>query len=538
MLGVKVRMSEEQAGESAMNSRGAWDCVRGQILDSRFQAQDLIQPDRNGAWFRARDLAESTEALIFLEDAEHPEAAVHFDRFREAAFLNHPNLARVLATGRVACGDRNFLYIATETARFDLADNLSRHPMTVEEASDLLRQLASGLAYLHSENLTSCAVRPGAIGHVNGQWKLADYSQLRVPGQYPPAETSELLLIPAFESPPEANAGLVSAAWDVWSLGSVLRKVFPPNRQPQSVPPPFDAIVRKALDPDPNARPSLEALLDELSAGSSAQLLVPPEPAAPAEAKFPEAADEDNGVSETLVADRTIASLEPERPVRVLASARRTPFRDHRVPLIAGAALAAVVAGIVALVLPVRMLHPERAREVAQAPAPVPIAPVTKPEPREQTSHSPFGDNTDTLSHGGPRVQKEISAVINRWAEAKRRRDLDRELACYTPSVDRFYGQRNLSAAQLRREEQNVFSRIGTVRRFEISNLKFDRVTAEWALVSFDKNWDFQGRTRFAGSSREELAMRPVGGQWKISSQREVKVYWVEKKAANAKKPM
>ena len=503
----------EIAGETAATASSAWDCLRGQVLDSRFEVGDLLQLDRNGAWFRARDLVETADILLFLEREDQPGASDDFNRFREATFLSHPNLLRVLAAGRLACGERNFIYIATETADWDLVEELQRRPMTVDEAADLLRQLASALAYLHSENLTHCAVRAGAIWRVNGQWKLADYTELRVPGQYPIRNTRRLLLIPAFESPPEANQGIVSPAWDVWSLGSVLRKVFPRVGRTQSVPPPFDSIVGLALDPDPNARPSLDAMLGELSADRN----TPPRPA-PGALPPP------------------VPVIEPDEPPlqpRAVTTGRAS--RSNRVPLIGGVILAAAVAGILALALPIRMIHQQSVRTAEPPPTPVAAAPANQPaaqpappEPQEQTSPNPSGD-TNVVPPDGSQVQKEISSVLNRWADAKRRRNLDEEIGCYAPSVDRFYGQRSLPADQLRREEQNVLSRIGTVQRFEISNLKFHRVSPEWAVVSFDKNWDFHGRTRFTGSSREELVLRPVRGRWKISSQREVKVYWVDK---------
>ncbi|MCU1257692.1 MAG: hypothetical protein JWO80_577, partial [Bryobacterales bacterium] len=222
----------------------------------------------------------------------------------------------------------------------------------------------------------------------------------------------------------------------------------------------------------------------------------------------------------------------PRQPRAVTASLAP---RNNREPVIAGGVLAAAVAGILALALPIRMVHQQSVRTPEPPPAPVAAAPANEPppqpaqpEPQEQTAQNPSGE-TNTVPPDGSRVQKDISTVLNRWVDAKRRRNLDEEIGCYAPFVDRFYGQRSLPADQLRREEQNVFSRIGTVQRFEISNLKFHRVNPEWAVVSFDKNWDFHGRTRFTGSSREELVLRPVHGRWKISSQREVKVYWVDK---------
>jgi hypothetical protein len=509
----------ELAGQTATNPGIAWDCLRGQILDSRFQAGDLVQSGRNGAWLRARDLEESAEVILFLENEAEPSAAHDLDRFREAAFLSHPNLVRVLGAGRAACGDRNFIYIATETGQCDLAEELQRRPMTVDEAADLLRQLASGLTYLHTENLACCAVRAGAIWRVNSQWKLADYAQLRVPGQYPVQETRRLLPIPAFECPPEAHEGLVSPAWDVWSVGSVLRKVFPRSGRAQSVPPPFGSIVSAALDPNPNARPSLDAMLHELSAHRSAAVHGLPQPMA------------------AILPDEPVPALEPEHSLAREAG-NRSAFRDHRVPVIAGAFLAAAIAGVLTLAPPIRTVRQDTVHTSAPPPAAPPLpAPVNQPEAREPERQSPSG-GTKVVSPAGSDVEKAISTVLNRWVDAKRHGNLEEEMGCYAPFVDRFYKRRGLPAGQLRREEQDVLSRSGTVQRFDISNVKFNRVNSQWAVVSFDKKWDLRGRTRSSGSSRDEFVMRPVNGQWKISSQREVKVYGIDKQPTNSKEPI
>ncbi len=549
--------------------------MRGQTLEGRFEIGDFLQPDRNGGWFRARDLAEERDIFLYLKNEEARGAAEDFDRFREAAFLSHPNLAQVYAAGRARSGEWGFIYLATEAADSGLDEDVRRRPMTVDEAAELFRQLCAGLIYLHSENLTSCAVRAPSIWRVGSQWKLADFSQLRLPGKYPISETRELLLDASFESPPEANEGLVSTAWDVWSLGAVMRKVFPRAGREQFVPPPFDAIVSTALDPDPRARPPLSALLEDLAADRN-RASVPVQPPLPVQQspvqKPPVQQVPVQHVTAQHVAGHQNSAqhvpgqhgpvqqngfeppvqpfppLPPRQPVE-RAEPERRALREYRTPVLIGGVLAACVAGVLALVMPTtRMVHPQDAEKAASrapvvsAPAAVPPAPsaavppplITEPQKAQPSGRSPFPSENAGAASGassGPHVQG-ISDLLNQWVRAKIHKSAEEEVACYAPVVDTFYGQRGLNVTQLRRQEQNVFSRIGTVDKFDITNLKFDKISPDWAVVSFDKTWEFGGRSHYSGSARDELVLRPVRGRWKISSEREVKVYWVKKQPA------
>ncbi len=506
----------EIPGEGLSVDRNTWDFLKGQVLESRFQAGDLLHPDRHGAWCHAYDLQNSTNVLLFVENENQPTTAADFDRYREAVFLSHPSLVRVLAAGRGTHGDQKFIYVVTETADSDLTEQLQRQPLTVKEATELFRQIAAGVAYLHSENLISCAVRAGGIWRVNGAWKLGDYSQLRVPGNYPAQETRKLLTTAAYECPPEANEGLVSPAWDVWSLGSVIRKAVVSAEGMQGVPSPFNSVVRAALHPDPATRASLEELLRRLSGDHNAtsEEFIPPvlEPVeVPREA-----------IAETPNQQAFRPSTTAESPISPPKAVRRMLPRSS-VPILAGAILAVVVAVIAGFVFPIRRVHPETGTINVPRSEVVRALPETRPSEQKAPS---------------PAEEQQIAIVLHRWAEGKRNHNLEEEIDCYAPLIDRFYGQHNLSKEELKRQEQNVLSRVGTVEQFEISNLQFSRVTSEWAVVSFDKAWDFQARTRFAGASREEFVMRPVNGQWKIWSQREIKVYWVKKHAVNVKQPV
>ena len=490
-----------------------WLTLENQVLDSRFQIGRLLQSAGNHAFFQAKDLAAADsphpERLVRLEECERAGAAGMLNRYREASFLSHPNLVHVYGTGLVELHGKHFLYLATELAELDLMEALQERPLTLPEAASLVKQVAAGLQYLHSENFVYCALRAGSIWRVGSRWKLADFSQMRIPGRYPLAETRKLLITPALDAPPEANEGEVLEAWDVWSLGSMLRKIlllsFAPvdakGGHPRSgavsriaIPVPYDRLLGEALDPDPAARATLDRIVAVL-ASVEVQVPISERQQEPAKsAALVETPHFLNG-SPRAPASRRSAVLGLSLGGLALASWFGSQLLPHKPPV-----------------------QPKTKKSQVTLQPKIPLS-----EPKR----NPFGERTTVA--GKP--TEAISILLNQWADATRDRNVEAEVGCYAPVVDRFYGQRRVSASQLRRQEESVFSRIAAVRRFEISNIQVKRIAPEWAVVSLDKTWDFGKQTRFAGSARDELVLRPVHGEWKISSQREVKVYWVDKQA-------
>ncbi len=491
--------------------------LQGRVLDSRFKIERVLQSVGGTAFLSAIDLNDGGEQLLRLEDGEGPEGASTFDRFREAAFLEHPNLIRVSGSGRLNCEGASLVYLLTEMPGSDLSEELQRHPIGLNGISEMLKQVISALQYLHSENLVYCALRASSVWRVGDVWKLGDYTQLRVAGNYSPEGTRRMMLLPAADVPPEANLGSVTEAWDIWSLGSMLRKALlrraeqegmeadpahpvPLNRI--SIPAPFNQFLRDSLDPDPAIRASLSTLLEILAAPPVQQ------------------------VNQSIFAPRfaTPANLPERQPKRTVLSVLT----------------AAVIVVVLALVYSSQSVHSQisqpDARTHAQVIRPIPanVAPSAVPEAARP---SPFGETSRAGTIQAAPVQSEnpqtaISSLLTQWESATRTRDVARQVACYTPVVDRYYGQRSVPASRLRAQEESVFSRIGPIRKFEISNVKFQRLSPQWAVVSFDKEWEFGSQSHWSGASREEVVLRPVQGQWKIASQREVKVYWANKLAS------
>ncbi|MCX6622494.1 MAG: hypothetical protein NTY38_15795 [Acidobacteria bacterium] len=114
---------------------------------------------------------------------------------------------------------------------------------------------------------------------------------------------------------------------------------------------------------------------------------------------------------------------------------------------------------------------------------------------------------------------------MNRWAAAGRTRDVEAQVACYAPRLDRFYGSRDVPREVVRKDRQHVLKQLGAVRRFDIWNVEITVTHPGNATAVLNKSWEFVGRAIYSGQVREQLSLRKQNGNWKIVSQHDLQVY-------------
>lgn len=122
-----------------------------------------------------------------------------------------------------------------------------------------------------------------------------------------------------------------------------------------------------------------------------------------------------------------------------------------------------------------------------------------------------------------------IDEFLTRWSNTVARGDVEGQAALYAPKVDRFFRQRNVSQAAVKKVKSQMMSLYPTVNRYDISDVKVESNNGREAVVSFRKEWDMNGQRRFAGAERQRLRLRRIGGDWKIVSEEETKIYWVKR---------
>ena len=194
--------------------------------------------------------------------------------WERAAQLSHPNLLRILHSGRWQYNHVTLRYVLTEYAEESLSAVLAERPLAPSEMREMLGPLLEALAYIHGEGLVHGHIKPSNI--------LASGDQLRlsVDGISLVGEPGATPVEPGPYDPPEFRERGCSPLGDVWSLGMTLVEaltlqlpaIMGPKQDPvlpPNVPDDFLPIVRACLRPDLRRRASVEAILTQFRAEAS-----------------------------------------------------------------------------------------------------------------------------------------------------------------------------------------------------------------------------------------------------------------------------
>jgi eukaryotic-like serine/threonine-protein kinase len=218
-----------------------------------------------------------------IEYRNDPETRARFrSEARLLAFLNHPNVVRVLAVVE----ERGAPWVVLEhapgrTVRELLAE---RGTLTPEEIVPILDQTASALDHLHAHGLVHLDVKPqNLLLGDDGSLRMIDFGLAQPAGQPQQAVAGHTFGSAAYLSPEQASGEPVDAAADIYALGCVVYELLtgtPPfvaadaaarndvirARLAGPPPPPtairpdlrlpgwIDDVVLLALARDPNAR--------------------------------------------------------------------------------------------------------------------------------------------------------------------------------------------------------------------------------------------------------------------------------------------
>ncbi|MFL6351060.1 MAG: protein kinase [Bryobacteraceae bacterium] len=235
-----------------------WDRLTGDELPN-VQLRERLYSDAERAVFRADyldDSADIREVLVrlFLENAT--DQGERLSRFLEAKYFEHPHLLRYMETGTLATEQGAITYAVTEPG-----DAWPSRPMAPEQALRFSQHVLSALEYLHTRNLVYCVLSLDTVVPAGTDWKLSDFSELRLAGTDTSEETFELRRT-CETCPPEAAEGLISPAWDIWAFGKTLRKVLGDHQT--NLPDHFRGVMLACLNIHPSSRPTLSQLWDLL----------------------------------------------------------------------------------------------------------------------------------------------------------------------------------------------------------------------------------------------------------------------------------
>lgn len=185
-----------------------------------------------GVVFLARDdrIGRNVAIKALRIDANLPEedkaqVAERFEReARAAGMLSHPNIVTVHDVGE----QDGVPYIAMEYLEgATLAEKASEGPLSIEQASRIISQVLSALAYAHARDVVHRDIKPdNAFILPDGRVKVADFGIARISSSVTMTQVGQVMGTPGYMSPEQVRGETVGPPSDIFSAGVLLYELL------------------------------------------------------------------------------------------------------------------------------------------------------------------------------------------------------------------------------------------------------------------------------------------------------------------------
>ncbi|MFP2912513.1 serine/threonine protein kinase, partial [Pyxidicoccus sp. 3LFB2] len=243
----------------------------GDVVAGRYAIQEVVGSGPMGFVFRAQDQEIDVELALKVVHprlVQQPEERMQFAlSLRVGKKLNHPNLLRVYEEGQD--GDRPFFtmqLLEGMTLRRMLEQRVSRGQLfSLKDVEPLLAQMAAALDAAHRFGPHS-DLKPENVIVLPDLLKVTDYGLgLAVP-HLPFAQAQKGHRADVYIAPEYVAGGELDTRMDVYSLGVIMGELVTGLLPEEGVipgltmhhpdlPTSFEALYRRALNPNPLARP-------------------------------------------------------------------------------------------------------------------------------------------------------------------------------------------------------------------------------------------------------------------------------------------
>ena len=265
----------------------------GSVLEDRYELEELVGRGGMSSVYRARDRILGREVAVKMLHEQYASDTEHVERFRRearaVARLAHSNVAVVIDRG----DDDGRPYIVFEYVEGGSLKRLIEQgaPLPLATVLELGVQIASGLEHAHRGGLVHRDVKPqNVLLDSSGQAKVIDFGIARSSAEARPGLTltGTVLGSSDYISPEQAQGRTVEERTDVYSLAIVLYELLTGelpftgenfvavamrhiNEEPPSVverrpdvPPRLAGLLQRAMGKEPERRPTMSALVQEL----------------------------------------------------------------------------------------------------------------------------------------------------------------------------------------------------------------------------------------------------------------------------------
>jgi serine/threonine protein kinase len=244
-----------------------WQQFEGRTIENKYVLRRLLGVGGFGAVLDAEHVVEGTfvrrvAVKLILSDEEQMQRQLL--ELVAASTLRHPSLLTCFDAGATTFENMKLLYLVMELADEGLQARLANGvAFPSAEALRLTKSLAEGLAYLHDLKRVHRDVKPANVLRVEDTWKLSDFGSIRESSDT--TSRTGLILGTMDYMPPESFDGVVSPAWDMWSLGVlILRVLTGRSAYPEAS---GQQLMRAILDREPNLPVNLPAPFGDIIRG-------------------------------------------------------------------------------------------------------------------------------------------------------------------------------------------------------------------------------------------------------------------------------
>lgn len=223
----------------------------------RYTLEREIGRGGSGAVWLARD--DILDRSVAIKRIGLPPGASAYDSVRAereariSAQVNHANVVSVFDF----VNDGEHTWLVTEYVEGTTLAQLvrDRGPLTPDEATPLLLQVAEALAAAHATEIVHRDVKPSNIlVGLDGTAKLADFGIARAVADASLTQTGLITGSPAYIAPEVATGATATTASDVWSFGATVFHALagrPPYEAPEGENAVLGVLYRVAHEPTP-----------------------------------------------------------------------------------------------------------------------------------------------------------------------------------------------------------------------------------------------------------------------------------------------
>jgi serine/threonine protein kinase len=243
------------------------------IFSGKYVVQEEIAKGGMGVLYKALDRTLNRFVAIKVIHEQFSGDPSFTERFiREAramARLHHENIVTIFSVEE----ERGEHFIVMEYfSGMDLRAKIkARRSLPVREAVDIALQVATALAFAHSQGIVHRDIKPANIlVDTRGRVKLTDFGIAAALDEASITSTGQIIGTPEYMSPEQAGGMAVDGRTDLYSLGIVLHEMIvgqtPFDNMPKT------GILTKLLDPEyeiplafaPDVPSSVRAIVEDL----------------------------------------------------------------------------------------------------------------------------------------------------------------------------------------------------------------------------------------------------------------------------------